>query len=67
MELKTILEKYRPRFEEKYGQQLLPGHYRAINAILRCRTQDSGEMHYHCTPCDQEAILYHFCGHRSCP
>jgi hypothetical protein len=67
MELTTILEKYRPQFEEKYSQQLLSSHYRAMSSILRCRTQDSGEMRYHCTPCEQEEVLYHSCGHRSCP
>ena len=67
MELSQILEKYRQPFDEKYGRSLLPSHHRAIDAILRCRTPDSGEMHYYCEPCDQSETLYHSCGHRSCP
>lgn len=67
MKLAPILKKYRPRFEAKYQQQLLPSHRRAMDAILRCRTAESGEMHYHCAPCEQRETLYHSCGHRSCP
>ncbi len=67
MDLCKILEQYRLPFEEKYKQSLLPGHHRAINAILRCRTPDSGEMRYYCDHCEEEERLYHSCGHRSCP
>jgi len=67
MRLSEIIEKYRQPFEEKYRASLLPSHYRAINAILRCRTPESGEMHFHCAPCEHDEILYHSCGHRSCP
>lgn len=62
-----IVEKYRPLFEERYKNWILPSHYTAMNAILRCRTQESGEMHFECEACEQEEILYHSCGHRSCP
>lgn len=67
MELAPIVEKYRAPFEQRYKTKLLPSHRRAMDAILRCRTQDSGEMHYYCAPCESREILYHSCGHRSCP
>jgi len=67
MELSQIIEKYRHSFEESYKAKLLPGHYRAMNAILRCRRAESGEMHFQCDQCEQREIRYHSCGHRSCP
>lgn len=67
MKLAPIVEKYRSSFEYHYEAKLLPSHSRAMDAILRCRTEESGEMHYYCDPCEHEEVLYHSCGHRGCP
>jgi hypothetical protein len=67
MDLATRIKTYRGRLEAQYGQYLLPGHYRALDAITRCRTPASGEVLARCSDCGQ--IEWHpcSCGHRSCP
>jgi hypothetical protein len=45
----------------------LPGHLRALNAILRCRTPDSGELYVQCPDCGHAEWRPRSCGHRSCP
>ena len=67
MELTTLIKAYHDAFEAKYARHLLPGHRRALDAIIRCRTPASGEVLARCTDCGQ--IEWHpcSCGHRSCP
>ena len=44
MELTTLIKTYRDAFEVKYAKSLLPGHRRALDAIIRCRTPAAGEV-----------------------
>lgn len=67
MQLQSIIQQYKPAFIEKYGRSLLPGQWRAINAMQRCRTPDSGELQTQCTQCEQSHWHPLSCGHRSCP
>ena len=67
MELQSIIEQYKPLFIEKYGDSLLPSQWRAIHAMQRCRTSDSGELYLQCTQCEQSHWHPLSCGHRSCP
>ena len=67
MELQSIIQQYKPNFIKQYGSRLLPGQWRAINAIQRCRTPDSGELYVQCTQCEQSHWHPLSCGHRSCP
>ena len=67
MELQSIIQQYKPLLFEKYGNRLLPGQCRAIHAMQRCRTSDSGELYLQCTQCDQSHWHPLSCGHRSCP
>lgn len=67
MQLQSIIQQYKPAFIEQYGSRLLPGQHRAINAMQRCRTPDSGELQVRCTQCDQAHWKPLSCGHRSCP
>jgi len=67
MQLQSIIQQYKPTFIEKYGNRLLPGQRRAINAMQRCRTADSGELQVQCTQCEQNHWHPLSCGHRSCP
>jgi len=67
MELQSIIEQYKPLFIEKYGSNLLPSQHRAIHAMQRCRTADSGELYVQCTQCEQNHWQPLSCGHRSCP
>lgn len=67
MELATIIHQYRDELEQRYGKQLLPGHRRAMDAMRRCRTPLSGQVHWACHDCNQHRDQPLSCGHRSCP
>jgi len=67
MELASLIEQYLPAFETEYGSRMLAGHHRAIDAIHRCRTAESGEVVLACPACDIHSRFPRSCGHRSCP
>lgn len=67
MDLKSIIQQYKPAFIEQYGDRVLPGQWQALNAMQRCRTPGSGELSVHCRHCDQTQWVPLSCGHRSCP
>lgn len=65
--LVAILERYESLFRKKYASRLSADHFKAISAIKRCRTTQSGELTVQCTACDHCESQPHSCGHRSCP
>jgi integrase len=65
MALADLIHQYLPIL--KVNHPLLPGHLKAIQAILRCRTPDAGQIQLHCTDCSQRLQYPRSCGHRSCP
>jgi len=67
MELATIIQQYLPRLKARYARRLLPGHLNAIDAMLRCRSPDAGEMLLVCAECQEQRGYPLSCGHRSCP
>ena len=67
MELATLIQQYRDELEQRYATRLLPGHRRAMDAMLRCRTPQSGQVHWQCDDCNQHRDHPLSCGHRSCP
>ena len=67
MELASIINQYYDAFIAKYSKALLPGHLKALNAIRRCRTPDSGELYVQCPNCNHAEWRPMSCGHRSCP
>jgi hypothetical protein len=67
MELSSVINQYYDAFMKKYSKILLPGHFKAINAIRRCRTPDSGELYAQCPKCIHSEWHPLSCGHRSCP
>ena len=67
MELACLLHQYLPALKANYAHRLLPGHLRAIGAMVRCRTPDSGQIQLQCSDCAETQSLPHSCGHRSCP
>ncbi len=44
MEIASIINQYYDAFIARYAETALPGHLKALNAIRRCRTPDSGEV-----------------------
>jgi hypothetical protein len=67
MELTSIINQYYDAFITRYGDTVLPGHLKAIQAIRSCRTPDSGELYVHCPGCGHGQWRPLSCGHRSCP
>ncbi len=67
MKLSSIINQYYDAFISKYEGTALPGHLKAINAICRCRTPDSGEVYVSCPDCNHGEWRPLSCGHRSCP
>jgi len=67
MELASIINQYYETFIAKYADTLLPGHLKALNAVRRCRTPDSGELYVQCPDCGQTEWRPMSCGHRNCP
>lgn len=67
MDLVAIINQYYSALKIKYAQKLLPGHHKALNAICRCRTPDSGELFVQCPDCAHGEWKPLSCGHRSCP
>ncbi len=67
MEMSAIVDHYFDAFSKKYGDKALPGHWKALQAILRCRTPDSGELYVCCPDCDHGEWRPLSCGNRHCP
>ena len=67
MELASIINQYYDAFITRYGDTVLPGHLKAIQAIRSCRTPDCGELYVHCPGCGHGQWRPLSCGHRSCP
>lgn len=42
-------------------------HWRAVEAVLSCRTSRLGGHAHRCADCGGEHYAYHSCNHRSCP
>lgn len=67
MELKSLIQQYKPDLIKTYGDKLLPSHWRALDSMLRCRTPQSGELYVQCKQCDHAHWSPLSCGHRHCP
>ena len=67
MKLAAIVHHYYEAFKANYAARLLPAHLKALDAIMRCRTPQAGELQLRCTACDALMCQPRSCGHRSCP
>jgi len=67
MQLKSIIQQYKPALIKKYGDKLLPSQWLAMHSIERCRTAQSGEMYVQCKHCNHAHWSPLSCGHRHCP
>jgi len=67
MQLANLFREYQQAFEAKYADRMLPSHRKAITAIIRCRTPESGKVQVYCNACGNTEWHPCSCGHRSCP
>ncbi len=66
MQLQTLIAQHAESFLQQYGNYLWPGHKRALDAILACRTA-CGDCVVQCDPCATRTHIPLSCGHRACP
>jgi len=66
-ELAEVFARYGPAYLDKYGSDMLPSHRRAMQDILRCRTESMGGQVFRCSHCQSTHYVYHSCRNRSCP
>lgn len=66
-ELAEVFARYGPAYLNRYGSAMLPSHRRAMQDILRCRTEAMGGQVFCCNRCGQTHYVYHSCRNRSCP
>jgi hypothetical protein len=60
-----ILREHWPRFVQ---QGFIPAdHWRAVEAVLSCRTPRRGGHVHYCPECDSKRYIFHSCNHRNCP
>jgi putative transposase/transposase-like zinc-binding protein len=66
VELAQVLARHWPEYQRRFGEQILPSHQRAVQAILSCRTAQLGGETYRCEG-GHLHFAYHSCNHRACP
>lgn len=66
MKIKQLIRNSSEALTKKYGERLLPGHRKALDAMLACRSH-CGEFMVACGHCDRQGFIPLSCGHRSCP
>lgn len=65
--LSSIIQTFETAFLADYQDKLLPSQRQALAAMKQCRTSLSPKMLAQCDDCDQQCLVPHSCGHRSCP
>lgn len=65
--LSTLINAFGETLREQCDSQLLPGHHRALQAMEKCRTQESPVMVVECSDCATQEVIPHACGNRHCP
>jgi hypothetical protein len=66
-EVADVVRRYGSDHRERFGEDLLPSHRRAMDDIIHCRTEALGGQLLQCERCGQEHSVYHSCRNRSGP
>ncbi|MBF0200285.1 MAG: transposase zinc-binding domain-containing protein [Desulfamplus sp.] len=62
-----IFKSFGPEYLERFGDSMPHEHRKVIDAIVKCRTPESGLVIYECTECGEQHISFRSCGNRHCP
>ncbi len=62
-----IFRTYGPAYLKKFADQMPSDQIKALVAIMRCRTPDSGSVVYRCSQCQKLHHVLKSCGNRHCP
>lgn len=65
--LSQLITEYGDALRRDYQDRLLPSHYRALDAMQQCRTEQSLLFMAQCEDCCHQVFYPHSCGHRACP
>ncbi|MBF0612492.1 MAG: transposase [Magnetococcales bacterium] len=67
IELADIIRRFGPDYLNAHSDNMLPSHRRAMDDIIRCRTEALGGHLYCCDTCHTPVYAFHSCKNRSCP
>lgn len=67
LRLAEVLADHWAEYARGHRKRLVTAHYRAVRAVLACRTRALGGHLYRCAHCKVDQYAYHSCNHRSCP
>ncbi len=67
MRFADILAEHWPRYAASAPGPIPARHWRAVEAVLSCRTPRRGGRWHRCAPCRRDRFIYHSCNHRNCP
>ena len=62
-----ILREHWPSYVARATGPIPARHWRAVEAVLSCRTLRRGGHVQHCAHCQRDHYFYHSCNHRNCP
>ncbi|MEW6670031.1 MAG: transposase [Thermodesulfobacteriota bacterium] len=65
--IQDIFRTFGPEYLQRFGEAIPHQHRKVIDAIVRCRTEDSGVAIFQCEQCGQPHIVLRSCGNRHCP
>ena len=65
--LAAVIEQFEADYLAQYGGSALPSHRKALAAMKLCRSSLGPGMLAQCSACDEQRLVPHSCGHRSCP
>lgn len=65
--LAEVFSQHAGEYIERFGERMLPSHYRAIRAIVTCQTEALGGHVYYCPDCGETLYRYHSCRNRHYP
>ncbi len=66
-ELAEVFRTFGPQYLERFAEQILPSHRRAMADIAACRTEVFGGHVAQCERCGYQHYADHSCRNRSCP
>ena len=66
-DLAEVFCRHRHGLSSDGGPPLSPAQWKALRAIVACRTPALGGHLYHCADCRRPHFVSHSCNHRSCP
>ena len=67
MHFAEILREHWPSYVARAPGKIPARHWRAVEAVLSCRTLRRGGHIQHCARCRRDHYFFHSCNHRSCP